>query len=209
MKDHKEDFKTNFGFLKAFIGDIPNHIDFNVVFSGVNVVHNGVNLDQNNSIVDYINSTEDYIKVDVVWNIANEGLEKSKISFKIFLMILHNKLSKEELKKKLREEDFKRITLSFYHYVIIDNPNELRDALYKQWNELNVLGRIYLANEGINAQLSVPEANFDAFKKYLYSLELFKNVPFKIAVEDDGKSFYKLIVRVKNKIVAAGDRPNV
>ena len=117
-------------------------------------------------------------------------------------MVLHNKLSKEELKKKLQEEDFKRITLSFYRYVIIENPEELRDALYKHWNELNGLGRIYLANEGINAQLSVPESNFDAFKNHLYSLELFKNVPFKIAVEDDGKSFYKLIVRVKNKIVA-------
>jgi len=136
-------------------------------------------------------------------NIKNSFLN-IKIQLLHFKMVLHNKLNKEELKKKLQEEDFKRITLSFYRYVIIENPEELRHALYKQWNELNVLGRIYLANEGINAQLSVPESNFDAFKNHLYSLELFKNVPFKIAVEDDGKSFYKLIVRVKNKIVADG-----
>ncbi len=119
-------------------------------------------------------------------------------------MVLHNKLSKEELKKKLAEEDFKRITLSFYRYVMIENPNAFRDLLYQAWAELKVLGRIYLAHEGINAQLSVPEFNFEAFKKQLYEIALFNNVPFKIAVEDDGKSFYKLIVREKSKIVADG-----
>ncbi|MEI6815220.1 MAG: rhodanese-related sulfurtransferase [Bacteroidota bacterium] len=119
-------------------------------------------------------------------------------------MFLYNLLSKQELKKKLEAEDFKRITLSFYRYVIIENPNELRDALYHQWNELGVLGRIYLAKEGVNAQLSVPEHNFEAFRKQLYAYDYFNEVPFKIAVEDNGKSFYKLIVKVKNKIVADG-----
>lgn len=129
-------------------------------------------------------------------------------------MILHNKYNKEELREKLYAESFRRITLSFYRYVKIDDVNLFRDELYLKLNELGVFGRIYLATEGVNAQISVPEQNFEAFKNLLNNSDinsrltshytLLKGVPLKIAVEDDGKSFYKLIVRVKNKIVADG-----
>ena len=119
-------------------------------------------------------------------------------------MLLHNRIDKRELKKRLMEEPIKRITLSFYRYVIIDTPNEYRDELYKRWDALNVKGRIYVAREGINAQLSVPEENFETFKKDIESDKYLLNVPFKIAVEDDGKSFYKLLLKVRKKIVADG-----
>ena len=119
-------------------------------------------------------------------------------------MELYNKYDKRILKEKLMLEDFKRITVSFYRYVIIDNPNELRDELYKEWSELNVFGRTYLAREGVNAQMSVPEHNWDKFVEKLYARDYFKEIPFKIAVEDDGKSFYKLKVKVRYKIVADG-----
>lgn len=112
--------------------------------------------------------------------------------------------SRKELQKRLQEETFKRITLSFYRYVILEDPHALRDELFSKWTELNVFGRIYLAHEGINAQMSVPEANLEKFRDQLYADTRFKNVPFKIAVEDNGKSFYKLIVRTRNKIVADG-----
>ena len=117
---------------------------------------------------------------------------------------LRNRLHKSELKKLLAQEPFKRKTFSFYRYVNIENPRELRDELYKQWDELKAFGRVYLSNEGINAQMSVPEQNWDEFVKQLYALPYFTNVPFKIAVEDDGKSFYKLIIKVRTKIVADG-----
>jgi UPF0176 protein len=119
-------------------------------------------------------------------------------------MVLHNKYDKATLKKKLSEETFKRITLSFYRYVIIEDIAAFRDDLYKKLNDLNVLGRIYLATEGVNAQISVPENNWIAFKELLDSFPEFKNVDLKIAIEDDGKSFYKLIVRVREKIVGDG-----
>lgn len=102
------------------------------------------------------------------------------------------------------QEEFRRITLSFYRYVIIENPHELRDELYKEWSELNVFGRTYLAKEGINAQMSVPEHHWNEFIEKLYQRKIFEKIPFKIAVEDDGKSFYKLKVKVRNKIVADG-----
>ena len=119
-------------------------------------------------------------------------------------MVLHNKYDKETLKKRLNEEDFHRITLSFYRYVILDEIISLRDNFYEKLCDLNVLGRIYLANEGVNAQICVPEQNWDLFIALLNSFPQFKDVDLKIAVEDDGKSFYKLIVRIREKIVGDG-----
>ena len=112
-------------------------------------------------------------------------------------MVLYNKYDKETLKKKLSEEQFKRITLSFYRYVILEELPLFRDNFYKQLSELNVLGRIYIAREGINAQISVPEKDWNSFIDLLNSYVQFKDVDLKIAVEDDGKSFSKLIVRIR------------
>lgn len=119
-------------------------------------------------------------------------------------MQLHNKVNKEVLKERLKQEPFKRRTLSFYRYVIIADTQAMRDSLYLMWNQLGVFGRVYIAREGINAQISVPEHNWDSFVVQLYAFDEFNQVPFKIAVEDDGKSFYKLIVRIRERIVADG-----
>lgn len=119
-------------------------------------------------------------------------------------MQLRNIYDKKILRKKLYEEPFKRVTLSFYRYVIIDNLAAFRDQLYIQLRDLEVFGRVYVAREGVNAQISVPEFNAEKFRSLIDSYPEFSGVPFKIAVEDDGKSFYKLIVRMKNKIVADG-----
>lgn len=117
---------------------------------------------------------------------------------------LYNKVNKEVLKKRLAEETFNRKTISFYRYVIMEDVNEFRDELYIKFSDLNCLGRIYVAREGINAQMSVPEHNMDEFLKYMETTAYLKNMPIKYAVEDDGKSFYKLIVRLRNKILADG-----
>lgn len=117
---------------------------------------------------------------------------------------LHNKLSREEAKKRLMEEPFKRKTVSFYRYVNLPDPQKVRDELFSEWNALGVFGRIYVANEGINAQLSVPEHNWQNFVNQLYAHPEFSGIPFKIAVEDNGKSFYKLAIKVRKKIVADG-----
>ncbi|MEO5572842.1 MAG: rhodanese-related sulfurtransferase [Bacteroidia bacterium] len=119
-------------------------------------------------------------------------------------MNLYNKTGKEELRKCLMVEPFKRITLSFYRYVRIDNLEIFRNNLYLDFDSLNIFGRVYLAHEGINAQISVPEPNWKMFEEIIYDNLKLRDVPFKFAIEDDGKSFYKLIVRLKNKIVADG-----
>ncbi|WP_372751804.1 rhodanese-related sulfurtransferase [Labilibaculum sp.] len=123
-------------------------------------------------------------------------------------MLLHNKLSKEELKKQLEKENFSRKTLSFYRYVILEDPQAFRDHLYLKWYELNCKGRIYVAREGVNAQMSIPKQNMEAFFAHMNSLTELQDMPIKWAVEDDGKSFYKLIVKVRPKIVADGLNDN-
>jgi UPF0176 protein len=117
---------------------------------------------------------------------------------------LRNIYDSKTLTARLQQEPFQRITLSFYRYIKIENPSALRDELYKAFSELGVLGRIYLAEEGINAQLSVPENNFNAFKNYLDNHEKFSGVALKTAVEDNHFSFIKLKIKVRNKILADG-----
>jgi UPF0176 protein len=119
-------------------------------------------------------------------------------------MVLHNKIDKKVLRERLATDTTARKTLSFYKYVHIENPNEFRDFLYKTWDEMGCLGRIYVANEGINAQMSVPEESWNAFEAFLQNNDQLKNTPLKIAVEDDGKSFYKLKIKVRPKVLADG-----
>lgn len=66
------------------------------------------------------------------------------------------------------------------------------------------MGRIYIAHEGINAQISVPSAKLDLFRSILDEINPLKDVRLNIAVHDDGKSFYVLDIKVRDKIVADG-----
>lgn len=119
-------------------------------------------------------------------------------------MRLHNIFDSKILKDSLMNEKFSRKTISFYRYFILENPQQFRDRLYQEWAEFNCFGRIYIAREGINAQMSVPENDFDAFRKSLDKYPIFDQIPIKFALEDDGKSFYKLTMKVRPKLVADG-----
>lgn len=119
-------------------------------------------------------------------------------------MALYNRINGRLLKEKLRMVEEKRITISFYKYHRIENPGEFRNELYRGMDTLGVLGRIYVASEGINAQISVPKEHYDALRAYLESISFLKGVRLNIAVEDDGKSFFKLKILVRKKIVADG-----
>ena len=117
---------------------------------------------------------------------------------------LHNIYSREDLLKQRLAETFRRKTVSFYRYVYIDNPEELRNQLYADWFEMGVLGRIYIAKEGINAQVSIPVHQIDSFIDYLNSTPYFATMPLKWAVQDSDLSFLKLKMKVRKKIVADG-----
>ncbi|MEN8927435.1 MAG: rhodanese-related sulfurtransferase [Flavobacteriales bacterium] len=119
-------------------------------------------------------------------------------------MQLYNKLSNEEREELIEKAGKDRLTISFYKYHNIENPTIFRNYLFLLWDEQEVLGRIYVANEGINAQLSVPAENFNAFKLKLDEISFLENVRLNIAVEHYDKSFLKLKVKVRDKIVADG-----
>ncbi|MBS4043345.1 MAG: rhodanese-related sulfurtransferase [Chitinophagaceae bacterium] len=118
------------------------------------------------------------------------------------MAVLHNRIDASILKQRLLEETEPRTTISFYNYFQIVNPQEFRDFLYKNLYELKVFGRIYVATEGINAQISVPESNFEALKTFLYSIPELNGIRLNIAVDDDNKSFWVLKVKVREQIVA-------
>ena len=114
----------------------------------------------------------------------------------------HNKEDRRVLMARMEQDNVPRTTLSFYRYVHLENPALTRNQLYAAWEELGVLGRTYVASEGINAQISVPTDRFEDSKR-TWTAGLASNLRLNVAVEQ-GKSFFKLIVRVKEKIVADG-----
>ena len=119
--------------------------------------------------------------------------------------VLHNRVNNEELKQRMLAETEPRTTVSFYQYFHIADHAKFRDELYIKFEALRVFGRIYVAEEGINAQISVPQGNFEAFKESLYDAAPELNgIRLNIAVDDDGKSFWVLKIKVRPKIVADG-----
>jgi UPF0176 protein len=119
-------------------------------------------------------------------------------------MQLYNTLSAEERAVLIDDAGKQRLTLSFYAYAHLQNPTQFRNELFLAWNSLDVLGRIYVANEGINAQLSLPADNFYAFKNTIEQYEFMKGIRLNIAVDHDDYSFLKLTIKVRDKIVADG-----
>jgi UPF0176 protein len=117
---------------------------------------------------------------------------------------LHNRVNRQELKARMMASTEQRVTLSYYRYAQIADPKAFRDELYLRYAELGVLGRIYVAQEGVNAQLSVPETNFEAFKALMDSIDIFQNIRLNIAVEEPAQAFFALIIKVRPKIVADG-----
>jgi len=116
---------------------------------------------------------------------------------------LYNTEDKRVLRQRMLADSTPRTTVSFYKYHQIEDPQGFRDGLFARWNELGVLGRTYIASEGINAQISVPTENFETFVKDLFTIDFLNGIRLNTAV-DEGKSFYALKVKLRNKIVADG-----
>ncbi|MGL6266361.1 MAG: rhodanese-related sulfurtransferase [Chitinophagaceae bacterium] len=118
--------------------------------------------------------------------------------------VLHNRVSRKELKTRVQQDPTPRQTISFYLYTPIADPQALRNQWYLSLKELGILGRIYISDEGVNAQISSPVSNFDAFRNFLEIQPAFSGLRLNIAVDDDGKSFFVLDIKVRKKIVADG-----
>jgi len=119
-------------------------------------------------------------------------------------MQLYNKLSAKQRAQLIDKAGKQRLTISFYQYHHIEDPKTFRDELFIAWDKLGVLGRTYVSYEGINGQISVGAETFNAFKDYLDSIDFLKNIRLNLAIEQDNKSFLKLKIKFRTKIVADG-----
>jgi len=119
-------------------------------------------------------------------------------------MKLYNRVNGDELKHRIKASDEIRTTISFYKYYHILNPRIFRDHLYLLLDNLEVLGRIYIAKEGINAQVSVPTEKLEVLREAMNTIDFLQGIRFNYAVEDDGKSFFKLVIKIRDKLVADG-----
>jgi UPF0176 protein len=124
---------------------------------------------------------------------------------KIFFMAaLHNRVSRRELKRLAKLDQTPRKTISFYRYTQIKDPESTRDYWYAELSNLQVFGRIYMAREGVNAQINVPEKNLQILRIFLESQPGFQQLRLNLAVHEKGASFFVLDIKVKEKIVADG-----
>lgn len=121
------------------------------------------------------------------------------------MLMLHNRVSNQELRVRMLAENELRTTVSFYRYFILSDPQSFRDNLYQALTALQVFGRIYIATEGINAQISVPQSCFSVLREVIYAAHpQLDGVRLNVALDDNGKSFWVLRMKVRSHIVADG-----
>jgi UPF0176 protein len=120
------------------------------------------------------------------------------------MAVLHNRVSRRELRQRASEDQTPRSTVSFYRYLPIPDPGQTRDRWYLALRDLGVFGRIYMACEGVNAQISVPGANLRGLRDFLEAEPGFAALRLNMAVEDRSRSFFVLDIKVREKIVADG-----
>ncbi|UDG80966.1 hypothetical protein GFV14_00460 [Candidatus Hartigia pinicola] len=119
--------------------------------------------------------------------------------------VLHNRISNKILKENMLAIIQKRTTISFYKYINIQHPNILRNEWYLKFKALNIFGRIYIAKEGINAQISVPNSNVEVLRQVIYNTRPELNhLRLNIAIDDNGQSFWVLRIKVRESLVSDG-----
>ena len=119
-------------------------------------------------------------------------------------MNLYNRLSNAESIELLEKSGEDRLILSFYKYFKIKNLSIFRNYLFSSWSKIGVLGRIYVADEGINAQLSLPKKKLSFFISELDQIDPLKGVRLNFAIKNSIKSFLKLKIKVRKQIVVDG-----
>jgi predicted sulfurtransferase len=107
------------------------------------------------------------------------------------------------------DSDFYTI-LSFYRFSEISNLEGMVSELQKVWKPFSALGRVYIAREGVNAQMAVPTNVIKNFIQACESIPIFKDLyinPDHIISRSDfeqTKPFKALHIRIRDQIVADG-----
>ncbi|MDO8510951.1 MAG: rhodanese-related sulfurtransferase [Nanoarchaeota archaeon] len=98
--------------------------------------------------------------------------------------------------------------ISFYKYVLIENPQELQDLLRKHCQQHDLLGRILLGKEGLNGAVSGKKEQVQQFKELLLKNPLFSGLTFR-EQEYHQNAYHKLVVKVRKEICAFGAEVDV
>ena len=95
------------------------------------------------------------------------------------------------------------VVILFYKFVDIANPQAVADAQKAKCAELGLLGRMLLAEEGVNATFEGTREAVDAYKAWMKQDPLFGDILIKESA-GTGQAFRKLSIRVRKEIVTLG-----
>ncbi len=95
------------------------------------------------------------------------------------------------------------ITILFYKFVDLTDPNAIAEAHRTKCKELGLLGRMIVAEEGVNATFEGTREAIDAYKEFVLTDPLFAGISIKESAST-GKAFPKLTIKVRKEIVTLG-----
>jgi len=91
--------------------------------------------------------------------------------------------------------------ISFYRYTKIEKPAELRETLVSLCEKLQILGRILIAEEGINGAISGTKEAISTFKEKIERDLGFNDLTYREQVSEK-MTYHKLVVRVRKEVCA-------
>ncbi|EKX31341.1 hypothetical protein GUITHDRAFT_149366 [Guillardia theta CCMP2712] len=96
--------------------------------------------------------------------------------------------------------------ISFYKFYDEEDPDAFAERLIGAWAPMNVVGRVYVATEGINAQLAVPASLVPLFRNTIKSTDKLQDVWLNVdvVVPHAQKPFEKLTVKHRKQVLSDG-----
>ena len=92
------------------------------------------------------------------------------------------------------------VNLSAYRFVTLRDLPALQKRLRAHCRAKDILGTIYLSEEGININVVGTQEATDAFQAYMARDPRFRDLPFKASVSDF-KPFSKLVIKLRPEII--------
>lgn len=92
---------------------------------------------------------------------------------------------------------------AFYHFAVLPDYEDRKEALLQICNDHHVLGTILLASEGVNGTIAGSEIGVNSVLAYLSSWDGFDGLSAKFSSAVD-RPFFRMKVRLKKEIVTMG-----
>ena len=99
------------------------------------------------------------------------------------------------------------LTIAFYHFVSLENIEQLQTFILQFCKKNNIKGTVLLASEGINGTISGQKTNIHKFLEFIKTDSFFKDNFKNLEHKESWASknpFYRMKVRLKKEIVALG-----